>query len=524
MRPFNNLSATLTVALAIITAGAGMGNSLEAQQLFRKYLTFDGRRVPAVTQDTSTISLKHLTSDDTVSLSLVEAVRIALSSSEEVRIARSQIDLAKTQVTSARAQALPQINGNVTYTRTLASPFEGGGIELPDSLQFSPDSTAPLEDRVRYLERNTPNAGLAGIGSLFGNLPFGQEHAYTGVISASQLLYSGGRTGAALKIAARYLEAAEFTYTEEVASLELQIQSAYYRALLAQELEDISTAALEQAQRFLDHEQLRFDAGTASELDVLRAEVALENLRPQVVEARNARELATLDLKRLLNIPMSAGIVLSTSLTVPADQVDSLPDAMAMEAELNRRASLQAVERQVAIRRQQVNIAKGAFLPSLSLDFRYGGQLFPQKMFNFSGTDLRRDVAAVVTMQVPIFSGFKRRADYQQAQVELRQSELQLAQFREGIQLEYERARGERARSLSSIAARQRTVDQATRVYDLTVLRYEKGLATQLEASDARLALLQSRTNLAQALTDFYIADAEVNKALGRSSINVGAQ
>jgi outer membrane protein TolC len=56
--------------------------------------------------------------------------------------------------------------------------------------------------------------------------------------------------------------------------------------------------------------------------------------------------------------------------------------------------------------------------------------------------------------------------------------------------------------------ARQRTVEVAQRVYDLTVLRYERGLATQLEVSDARLSLLQARTNLAQAIADFYTADS----------------
>ncbi len=73
---------------------------------------------------------------------------------------------------------------------------------------------------------------------------------------------------------------------------------------------------------------------------------------------------------------------------------------------------------------------------------------------------------------------------------------------------------GSRERAAATIAARTRTVEQAQRVYDLTVLRYDRGLATQLEVSDARLALLQARTNLAQALSDFYTADATLSRAL----------
>jgi hypothetical protein len=58
-------------------------------------------------------------------------------------------------------------------------------------------------------------------------------------------------------------------------------------------------------------------------------------------------------------------------------------------------------------------------------------------------------------------------------------------------------------------------VEQAQRVDDLTVLRYEQGLATQLEVSDARLGALQARTNLAQAVSAFYLAGAGVSRALG---------
>jgi outer membrane protein TolC len=100
-----------------------------------------------------------------------------------------------------------------------------------------------------------------------------------------------------------------------------------------------------------------------------------------------------------------------------------------------------------------------------------------------------------------------------QAKVELRRAELQLTQLREVVDLQYEQALGEKERIRATIAARQRTVEQAQRVYDLTVLRYEQGLATQLEVSDSRLALLQARTNLAQALADFYISDAGVTGA-----------
>jgi outer membrane protein TolC len=450
--------------------------------------------------------------NDTLPLSLADVIESALGKGEEVRLARSQLDLADAQVRATRAQALPQIDGLLSYTRTFESPFGGGGFQLPDSLRFSPDSTLSMADRMRYLEQNAHLAGLSGMGSLFGDLPFGQKHGYTAQLSATQTLYAGGRVGAAMRIANEYRSQARLGYNEKTAELEFNVRSAYYQAALAQELESIALAAVDQAQRFLDEERLRFQTGSVSELEVLRAEVSLENLRPQLVQARNASELAMLDLKRLVNVPVTQPVLLTTPLEAP-DTAEAAP-----ELRLAERPAVGAAERMVNIREKQVSIAKGQFLPSVDLQLRYGRQIYPPATFDLSGTDWRRDFAATIGVKIPIFSGFRRSAELQEARVELEQSRLQLSQLREVVQLEYQQARGERERAQSSIDARRRTVEQAQRVYDLTVMRYEKGLATQLEASDARLALLQARTNLAQAIADYHIANAQIMKALGRSS------
>ena len=453
---------------------------------------------------------------DSLPLSLEQAVARAIGESQEVQLARSQVDLARTQVGAARSGAFPQLDARVGYTRTFASAFSGGGgFTLPDSLKFEPDPTAPLEQRVQYLEDRVPTAGLGGLGSLFGNLPFGQENAYSATLAGTQVLYAGGRVGAALRIAREFLERAQFDLQEQTADIELQIRSAYFRARLAQELVGISQAAVEQATRFLNTERLRREAGTGSELDVLRAEVSLANLQPSLVAAINAAEVQTLDLKRLVDLPLEQPVALTTSLEVP--QTLAYADSATSLETLARRASISAAERQVRIREQQVRIAKSGYLPSVNLQVNYGRQLFPTNALQLNG-EWRTDFTAGVFVSVPLLTGGRTRAEVSQAQIALEQERLRLAQLREGVQVEYERARGERERARSTIVARQRTADQALRVYDLTVLRYEQGLASQLEVTDARLALLQARTNLAQAVSDFQIANATLARAVGSTT------
>lgn len=453
---------------------------------------------------------------DTVPLSLQAAVGRALGQSEEVRLARSQVQIAESQVREARAGALPQLNANVGYTRTFASSFSGGGgFTLPDSLRFAPDSTAPLAERVAYLERTAPLAGLGGLGQLFGNLPFGQANAYQATLSGSQLLYSGGRTGAAQAIAREFREVARLGLVEQTAEIELQVRSAYVNALLAQELARGAQQALEQAEAFLQQERLRLSAGRASELEVLRAEVSRDNLRPQLVQAQNAAELSLLELKRLVDVPLDAPVVLTTPLDVPSAEALARP-VVAAEA-LAQRASIAQAERQVTIAEQGIRIARGAFLPNVSLSMNYGRLLYPSSPVDLAG-EWRTDWTAGLTVQVPLFDGGQRAAQLAQARIQAEQARIQLAQLREGVQLQYAQATAERERARTAIAARQTTVQAAQRVHDLTVLRYQQGLATQLEVSQARLELLQARTNLAQAVADFLNADASVLRATGGSS------
>jgi outer membrane protein TolC len=499
-------SAVILLALVAGLAGESLGQGAAGAAVTGAAAAADAAPGAAVTSSDTTAL---------VELSLDDAIRSAAQRSDEARLARSQVEVAQAQVASVRSAALPQVNANLGYTRTFKSLFDSGSsIELPDSMRFSPDPSLPLSDRITYLEDNAGLAGLGGLGSLFGNLPFGQKNAYSAGISASQLLYSGGRTGAALDIARSYRSASESQLVEQLSEVEFQVKGAYYQALFAQELQGAAREALDQAERFLEQERLRHEAGRSSELDLMRAEVARENLRPRLVEAQNAAELARLNLLRLVGLPLTQQVQLSTPLEVPAGASGAAIDPL----ELRNRPALDAMARQVEIREGQVKVARGEFLPSVAVQMNYGRQMFPTEAFRLDG-EWRTDWSATVGVQIPLFSGLKRKAELDKARVELEQARLQLSQVRKQVELEFEQARGERDRSLAEIAARGRTVEQAQRVYDLTALRYERGLATQLEVSEARLALLQARTNQAQALRDYHTAGARLVRALGQSSV-----
>ena len=110
----------------------------------------------------------------------------------------------------------------------------------------------------------------------------------------------------------------------------------------------------------------------------------------------------------------------------------------------------------------------------------------------------------------------RRKAEVDAANAQVRQAELQAAQLEEGVRLEYDRSLRELERARLQMEAAGTTVGQAQRVYELTELRFREGLATQLDVSDARLALQQARLNEVTAYHDYHLALANALRALGR--------
>ncbi len=455
---------------------------------------------------------------DSLELSLEDAVELALERSEEVGAARARMDNASAMYRSARSAALPQVNTQLAYTKTLRSVFQnaGGGFTLPDSLRFEPDPSLPLDERVAYLEDRVPSAAFGALGSLFSDLPFGNENTWIAGLTFSQPVFTGGRLSSSIAAASHAEEAAAASYEEAASDVLVQVKEAYYDAALARESVEIVSASVELAAEHLANVRLRLDAGRASELEALRAEVELENLRPQLVHARNAADLAMLNLQRLTNVPLDADVVLTTPLVGDsAAFAAELPIPNEAMARLQQRAAVRAAESQVAIREEQVDIARSAYFPSLALNGSLQRQAFPSTLTFPSGSEWRDDWTVGFAVSWPLFQGLRRDPELDAARAQVREARLDRDRLLEGVRIDYESALAELERARTQIAAASRTVEQATRVYELTELRFAEGLATQLDISDARLALQQARLNEVQAHRDAWVALARAERALG---------
>jgi outer membrane protein TolC len=434
-------------------------------------------------------------SSDTLRLSLGDAVTIAMRQSDEVGIAATQVDVADAQYAGARANLLPQLRFSSSYLHVYQS------------------------------------ARGQAVGSVFN-----QPNTYTTNVNLSQTLYQGGRLVSASRAADRARDAARFDEREQHAQFTLQVARAYLEVLYTGRIAELQERNLALASTRLTQVEQFERAGRAARYDVLRSRVERSNIEPLALQARNDRELAVLELKRVLNVPVDQPIALVTR--IDSASAASLLASIGDTSGVPDRDAVRSAELTLDARRLSVSAARADFYPTLSVFFQSGLQAFPAigQGFPTAGGALTAEACGLggvagrtcqnggwfsdrqagLNISVPMFDGLRVKSNLDLAQAQARLAELQLRQQREAVSVDVARARAELRRSNAVFAARQQNSQEANEAFQLATLRFSRGLSTQLEVSDAQLALLTAESTEARATYDLFLAAADLARALGR--------
>ena len=432
---------------------------------------------------------------DTLRLSLGDAVAIAMRQSDEVGIADTQMDLADAVYGVARANLLPQLRLSSSYLHVYES------------------------------------ARGQAVGSQFN-----QPNTYTGNLNLSQTVFQGGRLVASARAADRLRQAARFDDREQRSLLTLQVERSYLQVLFAGRIVELQDRNLALAASRLTQVEQFERAGRAARYDVLRSRVERANIEPLAIQARSDRELALLDLKRLLNVPVEQPIALVSH--VDSASATALLVAVADTLAGVDRASVRSAELNVAAKHLGVSVARADYFPTIGVFFQSGYQAFPalgQGLPRTTGaltTDACpagfaagrvcqnggwfSDRQAGVNLSMPLFDGLRVHSNVDVAQAQARLAELQLRQQREAVSVDVARARAELRRSTAVFAARQQNAQEADEAFRLATLRFSRGLSTQLEVSNAQVALLTAQSTEARATYDLILASADLARAQGR--------
>ena len=473
------------------------------------------------------------------SISLDEAVRIAESQSEAIRIARAGVQRAEGQQYQARSLRLPQLNGSASYTRTLASQFSsvGGGTPVDTTKpapppapcdQYLRDATATTAERLAGLE-DASRCGLGGNPfSSFGSLGFGAKNQYNLGLSFSQNLFAGGRIAAQNTVANAGRRSADIEFTAQQAQLRLDVTQAYFDAGLADRLVALAESSAVQTENVLRQTRLARTVGNVSEFELLRAQVSSANQRPIVIQRQSDREVAYLRLKQLLNLPLDAPV----QLTTPVD--DSTATNAALEsigisadtAAIDRATVRQAAEA-IDAQRGLLRVAKAQKFPTLALTSQYGKVAFPLNRLPQSG-DFRTNWTIGVASQIPLFTGGRIKGDQLVAEANVREAQARYDQLREFAALDSRVTINNLLQARAAWQASQGTAEQAARAYSIAEVRYKEGISTQIELNDARILLEQAVANRALAARNLQVARVKLallpNLPLQATGSTQGAQ
>ncbi|HQR68678.1 MAG TPA: TolC family protein, partial [Thermoanaerobaculia bacterium] len=334
---------------------------------------------------------------------------------------------------------------------------------------------------------------------IFGDFyPPGQSVA-TADVNVKQALFTWGQVGAAIRAAKGGMAAAaEQSEATRQAAIR-DVTAAFYDVLLARRIEGIARENLAQRERHLTEAKNRQRLGTATDYDVLAAEVGVENARPPVIRSVNRVLTAREQLRLVLADERHE---LDAKGTLEGEVSDPPAYEVALETAFGRRPDLKALRQRVEVFREFVKIQAAGDKPRLDLRAGAGWKWLEAGGLTGDGKTWN----AGLYMSFPFFDGLATQGRVVEAKSDLRMGQIEVARAEDGIRLEVRTAVDAVRESALIVRALAGTVAQARRLLEMSEKGFEYGVKTRLEVDDAQLAVVQAEGNLATATRDHLVA------------------
>ena len=403
-------------------------------------------------------------------LTIDECIAIALEAQPSIQATLYDYAAARARVREAFAPLLPQLSGSASATRSSST--------VPST------STTTGRTVTVAVSRQPADTFLAQV-------------------QLSQLLFDFGKTLAATQVARKLAEVSAEGVELQRQLIALTVKEAYANILLAQRLIRVQEQALERAELNLSSAKGFFDVGTQPQSTVVRAEVDVANAKVDLINARNALRTARVALNTALAIDAGTQTEIRDNLEYEPTTIDRA--ALRAEA-LRQSPEYRQARLQSSAAEARVQVASRNFLPNVSGTGAYGG----------SQLELNPNWSLGLVFSWNIFDGGNLIAAYEEAKANLgaasarvRVAELTLIQNLEQAQIAVEAAQ-------ERIQAARVLIASAQENFRLAQGRFDVGVGTILELTDAQLALTQASNTEAQALADYRIALAQLDRAAGR--------
>lgn len=407
---------------------------------------------------------------------LNQAILTALQQNPTIQIARQEIERTKGLYIQLRAEALPQVGSTAEW------------VDTDPHLNVNHGGSPPFNDINSFS---------------------GVERQYNVRITATQVVFAGGRIVSQIRAADFTRDASYYAFRNIIDVVVSQTRQQFYQVLLNRGLIGVQEESVKLLTSQLDDQQNRFDAGTVPRFNVLQAQVALSNQIPSLILAQNNYRISQLQLAKTLGLDFDPtrpdGIPLEAvgELRYEPREV-ALAEAIALAKE--RRPFLREQKAVVLSNAEQVRVARSGFFPQINATA--GSEVRSSALSD----NIRNVSSGYVFGATGTWAIWDWGATYglmKQAEAVLEQSKITLDDANRQVELEVQQQDSNLRQSREVIRATEKSVEQADEALRLASARLNAGAGTQLEVLDARTQLTQAGSNRLQALYAYNVAVAE---------------
>lgn len=459
--------------------------------------------------ETELILEKADSSEEAVVISLEQALKIALSENIAVKVADKEIERTKYAKRGTYAALFPQIDASGSFQRTIKKQVMYMDFDA-SSLMGGSSSSSTGEGEGSSSSGSSSSSSASSSAS--GGLEVGRWNTWSAGVNASMPVINA-QLWKSIKISGMDVELAVEKARSSRLEMVNSVKSAYYAVLLAKESFDVYKEVYENAMTNFAETEKKYNVQKATDLDMARAKTTVANAIPNVYNAESSIILTLWQLKAVMGVDLEMNIDVEGRLE---DYAEYMTCAITSSdtISLDRSSTMKQLEIQANELAQTIKNQELAYVPTLSLAFNYSYNAMAND-FNFKEYKWTPYSYAGISLSIPIFSGGKRLNQVRQAKNNYEQMRLQMTSTERNLRISIRQSLNTMETNVKSYDAALDAVTSAEKAYSIAEKSYEVGRATLTDLNDAQLALTQARLTQSQAVYNYIVAKAQLEKNLG---------
>ena len=433
-----------------------------------------------------------------------EAINIALEKSSDIKSAEEDLKSANSQVTAGYGNAYPTIDLSATVTRIFGLDDVEKSTDLTDAAaQMAAGTDENGNPMANAYDQQVIGPAVDGL--IYGMKSQGYRWQSSVGITATQILYAQGKVGTGIEIAKAYKRVSEVNLENKKAQVRYDVANAFDQLIYLDSAISIMYASKDMLQENLNFVEQSLKSGLATELDLIRVQLSMDQLNSKIASTEKKRILARNALLNTMGLEWESDVQFQGDLRDPAAGY-TYPDT-SMANVKKRRRELVMLEETENMKTLNIEIEEGGYKPTVVL---LGGIKYANNKNDFFDWDaptwdkLNKYIALNVSMN--LFNGMKTREGVVQAKSSLRSTQIQKETAERGFRVQIESCVNTLEDANSQIEIAKRQIDLAQKNYDLTNDAYKLGRETQLN-------VLSAENSLRTAKIDYMKAIVEWNKA-----------